>query len=234
MKRAVLFIIVAVAVTGIVFAQDNDTQPEDLGADTAQQALQEVSISRFEDPGFWNVYIPADQGVSTHQRMEGAPADKEPISEEEEAGLVIQDDFVLGVKTEFFPPRQSSSIYIQATRPLAVPGIAKTLSVWVVGRNFNHRLSVVIRDFEGRMSVLNMGRLNFSGWRQLSAPIPPDIQQRDAHYSDQGGIEVIGFVIEPDLLETYGSYYVYFDDLRAETDLFTEESRDPDDMVDSW
>ncbi|MFP4066812.1 MAG: flagellar filament outer layer protein FlaA [Spirochaetaceae bacterium] len=234
MRRAVLFIIVAVAVTGIVFAQNNDTQPEDLGADTAQQALQEVSISRFEDPGFWKVYVPADQGVTTHQRMEGAPADKEPISEEEEADLVIQDEFVLGVKTEFFPPRQSSSIYIQASRPLAVPGIAKTLSVWVVGRNFNHRLSVVIRDFQGRMSVLNMGRLNFSGWRQLSAPIPPDIEQRDIHYSDQGGIEVIGFVIEPDLLETYGSYYVYFDDLRAQTDLFTEESRDPDDMVDSW
>jgi hypothetical protein len=79
-----------------------------------------------------------------------------------------------------------------------------------------------------------MGRLNFSGWRRLTVPIPPDIQQRDIHYSDQGGIEVLGFVIEPDLLEAYGSYYVYFDDLRALTDLFSEESRDPDDMVDSW
>jgi hypothetical protein len=106
--------------------------------------------------------------------------------------------------------------------------------MWVVGRNFNHRLYVVIRDFTGHTSVLHMGRLNFSGWRQLSTPIPPDIQQRDIHYSNQGGIEIIGFVIEPDLLETYGSYYVYFDDLRAQTDLFSEEARDPDDMVDSW
>jgi hypothetical protein len=234
MKRVVLTATVLVIVAAFSFAQEAETAPQELGSDTAQQALQEVSISRFEDPGFWNVYVPSDQGIITHQRMEGAPADKEPIPEEEEAGLNIQDQYVLGVKTQFFPPRSDTSIYVQASRPLAVPGIAKTLSMWVVGRNFNHRLYVVIRDFTGHTSVLHMGRLNFSGWRQLSTPIPPDIQQRDIHYSNQGGIEIIGFVIEPDLLETYGSYYVYFDDLRAQTDLFSEEARDPDDMVDSW
>jgi hypothetical protein len=234
MKRAVLITIVVLAAAGVAFAQQADTEAAQLGTDTAQQALQEVSISRFEDPGFWNAYVPIDQGVITHQRLKGAPADKEPIPEEEEAGLNIQDQYVLGVKTQFFPPRSATSLYVEANRPLAVPGIAKTLSVWVVGRNFNHRLHVVIRDFTGQLSVLQMGRLNFSGWRRLTVPIPPDIQQRDIHYSDQGGIEVLGFVIEPDLLEAYGSYYVYFDDLRALTDLFSEESRDPDDMVDSW
>jgi hypothetical protein len=234
MKRAVLIFIVVLMAATPVFAQQAQTEAGDLGSDTAQQALQEVSLSRFEDPGFWNVYVPADQGVITHQRLEGAPMDKEPIPEEEEAGLLIQDQYVLGVKTEFFPPRSATSIYVQANRPLAVPGIAKTLSVWVVGRNFNHRLYVVLRDFTGQTSVLHMGRLNFSGWRQLTVPIPPNINQRDIHYTNQGGIEVVGFVIEPDLLETYGSYYVYFDDLRALTDLFSEEARDPDDMVDSW
>jgi hypothetical protein len=234
MKRAVLITIVVLAAAGVAFAQQAETDAAELGSDTAQQALQEVSISRFEDPGLWNAYVPIDQGVITHQRLEGAPADKEPIPEEQEAGLEIQDQYVLGVKTEFFPPRSATSIYVEANRPLAVPGIAKTISVWVVGRNFNHRLHVVIRDFTGQTSVLHMGRLNFSGWRRLTTPIPPDIQQRDIHYSDQGGIEIIGFVIEPDLLEAFGSYYVYFDDLRALTDLFSEEARDPDDMVDSW
>ena len=234
MKRVVLVVIVLLAAAAFSFAQQAETEAAELGTDTAQQALQEVSISRFEDPGFWNVYVPSDQGVITHQRMEGAPADKEPIPEEEEAGLEIQDQYVLGVKTQFFPPRAKTSIYVQANRPLAVPGIAKTISVWVVGRNFNHRLYVVIRDFSGQTSVLHMGRLNFVGWRELTVPIPPDIEQRDIHYANQGGIEIIGFVIEPDLLETYGSYYVYFDGLRALTDLFSEEARDPDDMVDSW
>ncbi|MFO8063205.1 MAG: flagellar filament outer layer protein FlaA [Spirochaetota bacterium] len=234
MKRIIVFFIVMISLAGMSFAQEAETDAEDLGSDTAQQALQEVSISRFEDPGFWNVFVPADQGVITRQRMEGSPADKEPIEEEAQAEITVQDEYVLGVKTQFFPPRNNTSIYIQANRPLAIPGIAKTLSVWVVGRNFNHNLYVVLRNFSGDTSVLHMGRMNFSGWRQLSVPIPPDIEQRDVHYSDQGGIEIIGFIIEPDLLESYGSYYVYFDDLRAQTDLFSEESRDPDDMQDSW
>jgi hypothetical protein len=35
-------------------------------------------------------------------------------------------------------------------------------------------------------------------------------------------------------METYGSYYIYFDDLRAVTDLFAENNRDVDDMADAW
>lgn len=232
--RRILFILLITAVAAGAAVAQNEITAEDLGRDTAQQALQEVSVSRFEDPGFWNVYIPIDQGVILHQRLEGAPRGKEPIPEEEEAGLTPQDQYVLGVKTEFFPPRSDTSIFVQSRRPLAVPGVAKTISVWVVGRNFNHRLYVVLRDNFGTQQQLYMGRLNFSGWKQLTVAVPPTIEQRNAHYLNRTGIQIVGFLIEPDLLETYGQYYVYFDDLRVLTDLFSEQSRDVDDMVDSW
>jgi hypothetical protein len=215
------------------FAQVAEPDPAQLGTDTAQQALQEVSISKFEDPGFWSVYMPIDQGVVSYRRLEGAPADKQPIPEEEELGIQEQDRYVLGVKAEFFR-RGSTSIYVQPTRPLAVPGIAKTISVWVVGRNFNHLLRVVVSDYFGNTNILNMGTLNFSGWKKLTVAVPPTIEQRNFHYTDRMGIQILGFIIEPDLLETFGTYYAYFDDLRVTTDLFAEESRDPDDMVDSW
>jgi hypothetical protein len=35
-------------------------------------------------------------------------------------------------------------------------------------------------------------------------------------------------------MEAFGSYYIYFDDLRAVTDLFAENNRDADDMTDGW
>jgi hypothetical protein len=35
-------------------------------------------------------------------------------------------------------------------------------------------------------------------------------------------------------MDSYGSYYVYFDDLRAVTDLYAENSRDADDPHDDW
>jgi hypothetical protein len=231
MKR--LFLLPVVMVLGFSLFAQNDIRAEQLGQDTAQQALQEVSISRFEDPGFWRVHMPNDSGVIMHRRLEGGPMDKQPIAAELEAGIEVPDQFVLGVSAQYFR-RGVTSIFVESIRPMPVPGIAKTLSVWVVGRNFNHQLYIIIRDQFGNTGQLYMGLMNFSGWRQMTTAIPPNIVQRNIHYPHLAGIEVVGFLIRPALLETYGSYYVYFDDLRAVTDLFTEESRDPDDMVDGW
>jgi hypothetical protein len=123
-------------------------------------------------------------------------------------------------------------------RPIPIEGITKTISVWVAGRNFNHELILLIQDFFGKNFELNMGNLNFQGWKQLTVYVPPTresgIVQRNYHYNNRMGIKIVGFRVDVDPTEAFGSYYVYLDDLRAVTDLFAEESRDPDDMVDSW
>ena len=231
MKRALILAILVLS-AALLFAQQ-DADPENLGRDTAQQQLQEVSISKFEDSGFWRVHMPIDQGLIESRRFEGSPNDKEALPEEEALGIATPDDYVLGVKASFFR-RGFAEIYIQPIRPLQVPGITKTISLWVIGRNFNHELSVVVADFFGNVNVLPMGKLNFSGWKRMTVAVPPTIVQRDYHYNDRMGLQIMGFLIEPALMETFGTYYVYFDDLRVFTDLFAEESRDPDDMVDSW
>ena len=211
---------------------------ENMGVDTAQQKLKEISITKFEDAGFWKASISLDEGLTVGRRLEGGPAQKTKIPDEGQIGIanVEADDYVLGVKTEFFR-RGNAVISVIPTRPINLAGIVKTLSVWVVGRNYNHMLKAVFQDFRGRKVVLTVGKLNFSGWKQLILPIPAEssiIQQRDAHYSTLTGIQFLGFIIECDMLETYGSYFVYFDDMRVVTDLFTEEDRDADDMLDTW
>lgn len=234
MKNTLLLVAVATLVfaTG-AFAQETVPTPESIGIDSAQQNLQEISVDRFEDPGFWIPSIAADKGLIMHRRIAGGPMDKEPIPAEVEAGIEPVDDYVIGVRTDFYR-RGAATISLRPVRPIAVPGIVKTLSVWVVGRNFNHRLSIVLEDYFGNVNVLPMGRLNFSGWKQLTVAVPPTLMQRNPHYVTETGIRIRGFVIDTAIEETYGTYYVYFDDLRAVTDLFGEESRDPDDMVDSW
>jgi hypothetical protein len=86
-----------------------------------------------------------------------------------------------------------------------------------------------------------MGALNFQGWKNMIAVIPPQqelgmsgIVQQNFHYSNISGIKVVGFRIDCDPMEAFGSYYVYLDDLRAITDLFSENLRDPDDPSDDW
>jgi hypothetical protein len=48
------------------------------------------------------------------------------------------------------------------------------------------------------------------------------------------GIKILGFRVDVDPMQARGSYYIYFDDLRAVVDLFAEDNRDPDDMPDGW
>ncbi len=233
MKKIVAVTVFLALVAFPVFAQDTPAQPGALGVDTAQQNLQEVSVNRFEDPGFWISSIPADRGLIMHRRVAGGPADKEPIPSEEAAGIEPVDDFVIGVRTDFYR-RGSATLSLRPVRPIAIPGIVKTISVWVVGRNFNHRLSLVVEDFFGNINVLPMGRLNHTGWRQMTVAIPPTIRQRNPHYNTETGLKVLGLVIDAAIEEAYGTFYVYFDDMRAVTDLFGEDIRDPDDMVDGW
>jgi hypothetical protein len=97
-----------------------------------------------------------------------------------------------------------------------------------------HMLTLIISDYFGNRAEITMGKLNFSGWKKMTVAVPPTIVQRDFHYGDRMGIKILGFKVETDPLEAYGTYYIYFDDLRAMTDLFAENSRDPDDIADVW
>jgi hypothetical protein len=242
MKRICAGIIVLL-IAGFLFAQQGGTEtgtpnPERIGIDSAQQLLKEVSVDKFEHDGFWRSTMSTDSGFTSARLFSGAPAAKEPIPDEEE--LNIPDKYVLGTKVEFLR-RGHTSITIYPARPIPIEGITKTVSVWMVGRNYNHEVKLLLQDFFGRYHELYMGRLNFQGWKKLTVAVPPQaedgfngIVQRNYHYNNALGIKILGFRIDCDPMEAYGSYYVYFDDLRAVTDLFAEDNRDADDMSDAW
>lgn len=248
MKRTTLLIAAALLLASGAFAQSAaapaakaDTKttqdpgaadPSLIGVDKAQQELKEISISKFEDDGFWKGSMMSDDGFITLRRFEGSPADKKPLEGETAAQLAETDKYVLGVKVEHLH-RAVTSFSISPTTPLPIPGIAKTISIWVVGRNVKHQLYVIIDDQFGNRAKVPMGDLAFTGWKKLTAAIPPNIKQTDPRYVGKSGISIRSLVVETDPAETYGSYYIYFDDLRAVTDLFSENNRDPDDMVDT-
>jgi hypothetical protein len=242
MKRYIIVALLA-TVAGLAFAQQNEVggvaaAPDRLGLETAQQKLKEISVEKFEHDGFWRSHMSPDQGYTTTRLFEGSPLSKKPIPEEE--GMDIPDRYVLGTRVDYLR-RGHSSFTMYPIRPIPIEGITKTVSVWVAGRNFDHELVLLIQDFFGRNFELYVGKLNFQGWKQLTVAVPPQapdgrngVVQRNYHYNNQMGIKIVGFRVDVDPMEAFGSYYVYLDDLRAVTDLFAEETRDPDDMVDSW
>ncbi len=204
-------------------------QPAEIGINSAQQDLREVSVDKFEDDGFWQAKMPPDDGLIFLRRFEGAPADRKPIP----GDVKESDKYVLGVKVEFLH-RAVTNAEIIPIRPIPIPGITKTVSIWVVGRNVNNQLYLIVTDHFGNLAKIYMGSLAFTGWKKLTAAIPPNIRQTDPRYNDRQGITVQELQIEFDPAQTYGSYYIYFDDLTAVVDLFAENNRDPDDMSDAW
>jgi len=215
-----------------------------IGIETAQQKLKEVSVDQFEEAGFWDASISSDEGVIVGRLFEGRPSGSaaEPPADPRYVGQdpKVAFKYVYGVRTEFYG-RGYNEVFVNAKRPIPIEGITKTISVWVVGRNYNHTLWIELRDFFGNNFELPMGKLNFQGWKKLTVAIPPQnpdgrtgIVQRNFHYTSHMGLKILGFRIECDPDEAYGTYYVYFDDLRAVTDLFAEDMRDPDDMADNW
>jgi len=232
MKKAALIAILALLLPLALGAQETGgIQADQIGKDQAQQQLVEVSVAKFEDAAFWGDSMPLDMGLASLRRFEGGPAAKKPI--EAEKALALPDQYVLGGKVQFFK-RAANEAFFFPVRPLPIEGITKTLSVWVVGRNYNHVLKAVIADYFNQRREITLGKLNFMGWKQLTAAVPPRIVQDEYHFANQRGIKLLGFKIEFDMMESYGSYYVYFDDLRATTDLFAESYRDKDDMPDGW
>jgi len=232
MKTAALITVLAMLLPAALGAQDTEgIRADQIGKDQAQQQLVEVSVAKFEDAAFWGDSMPLDMGIATLRRFEGGPAGKKLI--EAEKTMSLPDLYVLGGKVQFFK-RAANEAFFFPVRPIPIEGVTKTISVWVVGRNYNHVLKAVIADYFNQRREITFGKLNFMGWKQLTAAVPPRIVQDEYHYASQRGIKLLGFKIEFDMMESYGTYYVYFDDLRATTDLFAEAYRDKDDMPDGW
>jgi hypothetical protein len=233
MKKIIVIFGIIALLPSFLAAQTGEVDVERLGKDQAQQELVEVSVSKFEDVAFWGSSMMLDDGITVIRRFEGSPMDKQPLPGEEKSDIVETDRYVLGSKVIFFR-RGESSVAIFPVRPIPIEGITKTISVWVVGRNFNHTLKVIVADYFNQRREITMGKLNFMGWKQMTAAIPPRIVQDEFHFTSDRGLKLLGFKIEFDLLESYGTYYAYFDGLTAVSDLFAETYRDPDDMSDGW
>jgi hypothetical protein len=207
--------------------------PSKIGNDQAQQQLVELSIGKMEDAAFWRGAMALDDGIVTLRSLPGSPLAKKPAEGDVLYKINEQDKRVLGVRVDFYH-RGVVSFTVHPTAPIPIAGISKTLSVWVAGRNFNHTLKILIDDYFGRPMELTIGKLTFMGWKKLTVAVPPSITQTDYHFTLKDGIKITGFKIECDPLEAMGTYYLYFDDIRAVSDLFGEARRDTDDMTDGW
>ena len=131
---------------------------------------------------------------------------------------------------EIIPAKKGSDGKL-APAPIAIPGRARSVDVWVWGSNFDYYMDVHLRDYMGVDHTLRLGDLSFEGWKDLSADIPGSISQSRKYIPKFAGLELTEFVIWTRPNERVDDFYVFLDQVKVLTDMF--ESRfDGDNLAD--
>jgi TonB family C-terminal domain len=181
------------------------------GEEAKVRAPEWELVEGFDSASPWLCTISCDDGYATARRF---PA----------PGRASGAEGVMGVRVDFLR-RSSSSLLVRPPEPVLIGGRCSMLSLRVLGRGYLHRLSILVLDYYDKPYEISLGRLDFFGWKTLSAGVPrfdpstgAGIVQDDAHYEREPGLRIAGIRLDFDASEAYGSFYAYFDALSALVD----------------
>jgi hypothetical protein len=124
-------------------------------------------------------------------------------------------------------------------RPIELPGLVKTIDMWVWGSGFNYDLEVFVLDSRGVNYSLKLGNLQFEGWKSLSVAVPSYIPQSRRYIPKREALYLTKIVIWTTAEERVNDFYVYFDQLKVNTDTFIskfdgDELADPEEINKLW
>lgn len=106
-------------------------------------------------------------------------------------------------------------------RGIILPGKAKGISMWVHSRGHPYYLDCWIEDYENRVYILKMGKLDYVGWRPLKTYIPANIPQEVDTYPQTKFLKIVRFVLRADPnASVKDDVYVFFDQLKVLTNDF--------------
>jgi hypothetical protein len=119
-------------------------------------------------------------------------------------------------------------------QPIKLPGKTKIIDLWVWGSNYNYYLEIQVRDYKGIVHVLNLGSLDYTGWKNLSVRIPGSIPQAGGHVTAGGylkELELIKMVLWTRPEESVEDFYIYFDQIKTLTNTYVQRF-DGDNLAD--
>jgi hypothetical protein len=126
-----------------------------------------------------------------------------------------------------------------APEEIPIPGRARTLDLWVWGSNYNYYMEAYIRDFKGVVHILQLGDLNFEGWRNLRTNIPSNVPQSKRTLPARQGLTFVKFRVWTRPVERVDNFQIYFDQVKILTDTFEslfdgDELTDPNRVQELW
>ena len=142
------------------------------------------------------------------------------LTPEEKSVFVPDQNYVLGVKT-YFKNMGFDRVEIKPPHNYVIKGLAKQVSVWVLGRNLNHTLYARFQDFRGKDHLVKMGTLSHFGWKKFTVSLPGWLPQSARFSLFDQNLKFVSLVVESGFHEGYGTYYFYVDQLAMKIDKTT-------------
>lgn len=114
--------------------------------------------------------------------------------------------------------------------PIPIPGRVKEFDLWVWGTRFDYYLELYLEDYKGIVHVLDLGNMNFTGWKNLRIQIPSYIPQLVEYIPYLKGLELLKIVLWTRPYESVSDFYMYIDQIKVLTDMFVSRF-DGDDLA---
>lgn len=189
-------------------------------AQPSARAVETIVIDNFDTDAEWDWSVQASRfvadGYPIVKKFEGIPNSLRPYHKDSDPTAMV-----LGVKAAFdrkgdnwfeVYPSQGDGLY-----EIPFVGTVTQIDFWVWGANYSYNLEVLIRDADGRVHVLNAGKLDFQGWRNVVLNVPGYIRQHSRLRSGRKDLSFVGFRIRSDSNEAVDDYVIYFDQLKYTT-----------------
>lgn len=231
----------SVSISTSLYAQAETGQPA-AGATAPATAgsgdegpLKRVILDDFEESEDWRVKSTTPLGETKTLKMVQRGYIKDVFDESivpDNGGDQIEKNHVLGVRT-YFNSRGFDRVELMPPHEYIIKGKARQITVWVLGRKYRHTLFAKFRDYKGNTHNVRLGRLDFFGWRKMTATIPGFIPQSTRFALLDKNLRFVSLFVVSDVHEVGGDFYFYVDDLQVRTDK-SEATYPGSEIKDNW
>jgi len=219
---------------GLLYAQA-DQPAGNPSFDDDNSPLKKIILDDFEESEDWRVKSTTPLGETKTLKLVQRGLIKDVFDEKtvpDNGGDKAEKNHILGVKT-YFNTRGFDRVELLPPHEYIIKGKVRQISVWVLGRKYRHTLYAKFRDYRGYTHNVKLGRLDFFGWRKMTANLPGFIPQSTRFALLDKNLHFVSLFVTSDIHEVGGDFYFYVDDLQVRTD--RSEAKYPgSEIKDNW